>query len=223
MPKGVKGSRAACKVIGCDGITTARGLCKGHYDRQRRTGEVGGKIAERRPAPDTGRCTRPDCEERHYAKGECKRHYYMSKRGKAEAELPKKGVYRYNAAGDRWCTGCKDYHEVSRFAKASNYSDGLQGSCRMARAWERRFERYGLTKEAFTRLLAAQGGVCAICGDDEPDQIDHDHSCCSSELRSTCGQCVRGILCRRCNTTLGHLERENWMDKAVTYIGGKKA
>lgn len=36
--------------------------------------------------------------------------------------------------------------------------------------------------------------------------IDHNHSCCPGQ--KTCGKCIRGILCFRCNTVLGLLENE---------------
>lgn len=72
-----------------------------------------------------------------------------------------------------------------------------------------RLRRYDLTGEQFNRLLESQGNSCGMCH--EPFKmagricIDHDHACCPDGKRS-CGKCVRGLLCLRCNTTLGHIE-----------------
>lgn len=62
---------------------------------------------------------------------------------------------------------------------------------------------YGITIEAYTDLLAEQGGVCAICHQPETTltrrgfpramHVDHDH---------TTGA-VRGLLCARCNAGIG--------------------
>lgn len=65
---------------------------------------------------------------------------------------------------------------------------------------------YRITLDEYRSLLDSQGGVCAIrgCGaapeDDRRLPVDHDHSCCS---KGSCGHCVRGVLCTRCNTALG--------------------
>ena len=62
--------------------------------------------------------------------------------------------------------------------------------------------RYGLTQEAYDALLESQGGACGLCGDVvERFHVDHDHSCCPD--RTSCGQCVRGLLCVNCNPMLG--------------------
>ena len=66
--------------------------------------------------------------------------------------------------------------------------------------------RYGVTPEQFDQMLADQDGKCAVCSTTDPGGgmgwcIDHDHTCCAG--KKACGQCVRGLLCRNCNTGLG--------------------
>lgn len=85
-----------------------------------------------------------------------------------------------------------------------------------ARARYRRtskFIRYGLTEDQFNQMLEEQGYACGICRQPFGNKnvcIDHDHNCCKpkpSRESYSCGKCVRGLLCIRCNTWLG------WMDK----------
>jgi len=65
--------------------------------------------------------------------------------------------------------------------------------------------RYKMTRADYDKLLIQQDGVCAICR--KPEQpnrrlcIDHDHFCCPTE--ETCGKCIRGLLCLRCNRASG--------------------
>lgn len=78
-------------------------------------------------------------------------------------------------------------------------------------AGERRrlMRRYGLTVEQHDALLKKQGGVCAICRQPDTEKkgnlvVDHDHQCCPKKDRS-CGKCVRGLLCHKCNQAIGCL------------------
>lgn len=71
--------------------------------------------------------------------------------------------------------------------------------------------RYKFTPEQYEEMLAAQGGACAICRTTEPGgrnnrfHIDHDHKCCP---RGSCGRCVRGLLCVRCNHGIANFNED---------------
>ena len=90
------------------------------------------------------------------------------------------------------------------------------------RAW-----RYNLTPEQFLSMLESQDYKCAICsselestGRGTGPQMDHDHSCCSGEAgQKTCGDCIRGILCSKCNRGLGCFNDDHeLMKKAIEYL-----
>ena len=87
--------------------------------------------------------------------------------------------------------------------------------------------RYRMTPEGLEALRAKQGGLCAICRQAEGDKyadgrlkdfsIDHDHTCCPGER--SCGRCVRGLLCRKCNVGIGNLrETPAILRAAADYI-----
>lgn len=119
--------------------------------------------------------------------------------------------------------------------------DGMSPEERMANAdylWDWRVKnsehvrakaigtKYGVTPEWYAAKLEEQGGHCALCPETiVPGRkflfIDHDHSCCPDN-KKTCGKCVRGILCYRCNTFLGQLEVPGWLDAALAYLARYK-
>jgi hypothetical protein len=75
---------------------------------------------------------------------------------------------------------------------------------------------HGLTPGERDALVALQGGRCAICR--RPGlrlQVDHDHRHCPGP--TGCRQCVRGMLCNRCNTALGQIGDVN-VASLVTYL-----
>lgn len=75
-----------------------------------------------------------------------------------------------------------------------------------------RLKRYGLSAEQFSKMLAAQSGACAGCGDEfgtSLPHIDHDHAA---------GK-VRGLLCRTCNLALGHVkDRAHVLETLANYL-----
>ena len=69
-----------------------------------------------------------------------------------------------------------------------------------------------LPQETFDALLETQGHACGMCREpfkeDQPVFVDHDHNLgCHPEEKRACDRCRRGLLCLRCNTGLGYVER----------------
>lgn len=107
----------------------------------------------------------------------------------------------------------KQYYEdnketLLRAMKDRYESDPLARKEESRRYWEvngasRRAKQYGKSEDEIVEMLTQQAGKCAICERVlEVVVIDHDHACCAGDKRS-CGNCVRGLLCRICNTSLG--------------------
>jgi len=73
----------------------------------------------------------------------------------------------------------------------------------------------------YDELLAEQGGVCSICATSVPGgkgkfHVDHDHKCCPG--KNSCGKCVRGLLCHKCNVGLGMFGDDlETLERAVGY------
>jgi hypothetical protein len=72
--------------------------------------------------------------------------------------------------------------------------------------WHRRCVRMSITESQYMTMLFNQNGLCPCGRELETAHIDHDHKCCSG--KRSCGQCVRGLLCNRCNLLLGMVESE---------------
>jgi hypothetical protein len=123
---------------------------------------------------------------------------------------------RQGHAGEcRTAAAMVDRRERKGRQRGRNPSDGPAAKRRYFQKFK--LARYGLTKEQFDQLLEAQQNTCAMCREPfqegQPICIDHDHACCPSEKRS-CGKCIRGLLCRSCNTSLGHIERRYALARA---------
>lgn len=69
--------------------------------------------------------------------------------------------------------------------------------------------RYGITAADYDRMLAEQGGLCALCQERPAEHVDHDH---------LTGR-VRGLLCFCCNQGLGNFrDRADVLQLAIGHL-----
>lgn len=114
-------------------------------------------------------------------------------------------------------------------AQRKSYNKCRRGSDKWYKEDRKRtLAKYNLTPEQYDEMFANQEGKCRICKKPEIRlhnisgrpvslSVDHDHACCP--YGSSCGKCIRGLLCWTCNTRL-HNGSEEWVIEAYKYIFG---
>lgn len=117
--------------------------------------------------------------------------------------------------GDRVTGTCK-HHGVTEFVYFTSSRDRLRMATRCVRCNRDRalWARYKITGDDYDALLDEQNGCCAIC---RVPQEDIAKSLCVDHNHDT-GE-VRGLLCHRCNTGLGHFNDEiKHLMRATQYL-----
>lgn len=116
------------------------------------------------------------------------------------------------------CSFCHEYKDFDNFG--TNGDDKLKSRCKDCQLKYNikyhkevfRFDRYGITKEAFKQMLDNQHYMCSICKkpiDERSSHIDHCHST----------KKVRGILCEKCNKGLGQFDDNvEYLNNAIKYL-----
>jgi hypothetical protein len=97
------------------------------------------------------------------------------------------------------CKVCGEEKPIDGFYRAGGMADGQR--------------TYGITIADYDRILSRQHGLCAICGEQRPEErtlhVDHDHATGT----------VRGLLCFRCNNALGDLRDDHELfRRAADYL-----
>ena len=122
------------------------------------------------------------------------------------------------------CPDCGEVKPFDAFCRNKNSRDGRATYCKPchnARNKEtvqrlyggqrhyRLRQKYGIGVQEVAALVAAQGGVCAICRARPAVQVDHHHRT----------NAVRGVLCDGCNGALGAFnEDEALILQPIAYL-----
>lgn len=116
------------------------------------------------------------------------------------------------------CSYCHDYKSFNQFG--TNGNGKLKSRCKKCQSKYNikyhkevfRFDRYGITKDIFDKMLTEQNNKCSICElkiNENSCHIDHCHST---------GE-VRGLLCEKCNKGLGQFDDNiNYLKNAINYL-----
>lgn len=143
----------------------------------------------------------------------CKRCYSLRYREHRERKAAQAGrtirERRVVAPGLKYCPHCKNVLPIDSFGSNRAAADGRTNYCRPchneigrrnrertggSREYHLR-RRYGIGQADVDAMLDRQGDVCAACGADKPQHVDHDHETGA----------VRGMLCSLCNQALGNV------------------
>ena len=128
--------------------------------------------------------------------------------------------------GALWCSACvakqgkRTCGECGEDFYPDMMANGLRcKGCQRKRSHGTRIQAtYSITRDDYEAILAAQGGKCAICHRVLTRKnycVDHDHSCCPGP--TSCGKCVRGLICSVDNKYLGYIRD----DPEAAYRAGR--
>lgn len=130
--------------------------------------------------------------------------------------LDQYSISRQGVRGPVYRTECKPCQAT----RARQWYDENQDRAKENRRRHQLESLYGLSIAQYEELLLAQGGVCAVCGLDEPNS----HGRTGKKFRLAVDHChetgrVRGLLCQKCNRAIGLLnDNTDLLRKAIGYL-----
>jgi hypothetical protein len=206
----------ACSYCGAPKVI-ARGLCMNCYQRQRNRGTL-----ERAYGHRVGHCSVDGCDKAVEARGLCEQHYAKSRHPMTNSWklLRSRWPGQYPPSWERFAAFLADVGErpspkhqlrkidtriqwsgenaqwVAPVSGGRNSQMSREAQSAYGREWKLQ-RHYKITGADYDAMFAAQGGVCAICGDTSKTKLAIDH--CHTTGR------IRGLLCISCNRGIGYL------------------
>lgn len=85
---------------------------------------------------------------------------------------------------------------------------------------QRLLTRFNISQEQYVKLISKFPTSCQLCSREYSAKgpvFDHDHSCCPG--RKSCGKCIRGVICNRCNLSLGAIsDNADTLKNMIKYL-----
>lgn len=136
-------------------------------------------------------CPGPECDRPVAVKGMCASHYQQSWAGRPLTKL--RTYARKKLLENEIC--------------AAPHCEKIVTSRNLCRNHASIASRFQIESYALADILS-RGCWNEACTAVYPLEIDHDHSCsCDrSKANGSCGKCIRGALCQRCNIKLSNIE-----------------
>ncbi len=168
--------------------------------------KIGGS-SHRRGMSSAGMCREPGCTRRARQKQGaryCVEHARSIDRGPVATDNATFKV-------ERECLSCGRQFRRWRQTRATSVTHNVCPDCITASPLSiAQLQAHCVPNETATKWLARGAELrCDYCDrllyrKGSGPQIDHDHACCPGQ--SSCGKCIRGVLCVRCNTFIAHFE-----------------
>ena len=174
-----------CSFDSCENVADTKGMCQPHYLQQWN----GQALKPLQDFGGTKACAFPECRYRIRGRGYCNGHYKQLMRGVELHPLRPGSGSSANIVKTR----------IFKVCVSPDCQKPRMGTQLLCRNDYNRATKFSLTAVQYISLPRH----CESCGSEERLAIDHDHMCCPG--KSSCGNCIRGILCLHCNTALGLL------------------
>lgn len=163
-------------------------------------------------------CAVDGCGRRHFGRGWCKGHYFRwYKTGEpGQPEFRPRPIPMDPTATEKRCRTCGVARELGSFSPTGR-NGALKGECKQCAAERERLRRFsspdkmrdadlrknfGLTLKQYEEMVAAQCGLCAVCGRAEFTKhqngnvkrlaVHHDHAT-GRVVALLCSPCNRGM------------------------------
>jgi len=133
----------------------------------------------------------------------------MKKCTKCGVEKPLSEFHKNKSTKDKYCSLCKPCNNKHAFT----WNKKEVEKRRVIVQKNNYKKRYGLSIQQKQELIDKQNSKCAIC----TNQLKDTHDVCVDHNHTT-GQ-IRGILCRKCNLGIGHLQdSQEILKSALKYL-----